>query len=517
MRTILAACAIAVSLACSQIATSQGGAGRLFETKRRESRDTWLEEGRRAVERAKAEKPEGSRARNVILFVGDGMGVSTVTAARILAGQMRGESGEENALSFERFPYLALSKTYSVNQQTSDSAPTMTALITGAKTNDGSISVDQDASPLDPASVAGNELPTLVEIAEEAGLATGVVTTARLTHATPAACYAHTPERNWESDADLSQAARDARLPDIAAQLIDFPYGDGLEVALGGGRDRFLPKSAADPEDEGGTGRRLDGRDLAKEWVARRPGSAFVWNKRQFDEVDPATPRLLGLFERSHMEYEHDRAGDTAGEPSLSEMTAKAIDMLSRNRKGFLLVVEGGRVDHAHHDGNAFRALTDTIELARAVEVAATKTKTSDTLIVVTADHSHVFTMAGYPTRGNDILGKVRENGRDGRPSDRSAVDMTGNPFTTLGYANGPGARKADGKRPDLAGVDTTAHDYRQDAAIPLGSETHGGEDVAVYARGPNAHLVRGVIEQHVIFHIMLDALGLPYRAPRAR
>ncbi len=113
-----------------------------YPVKPAESAETWLRDGRIAIERVKALKPNKRKAKNVILFVGDGMGVTTVTAARILEGQIRGESGEENRLSFENFPYSALSKTYSVNQQTYDSAPTMTAMITGVKTDEGILSVN---------------------------------------------------------------------------------------------------------------------------------------------------------------------------------------------------------------------------------------------------------------------------------------------------------------------------------------------------------------------------------------
>ena len=502
--------------------------------KRPESREQWYADGRRAVEAAKRLRAQPGRAKNVILFVGDGMGVATVTAARILEGQRRGASGEENLLSFERLPYLALSKTYSANQQTSDSAPTMTAIITGVKTDDGFISVDQDAVRGDHTTVKGNELPTFLEIAEREGLSTGVVSTANVTHATPASCYAHSPDRNWECDANLTAAARDANFPDIARQLIETPHGDGPEVVLGGGRAKFLPKTVADPEDVGQTGERLDGRNLVDEWQHKRPRSrsAYAWNKSQFEAADPrSTDRLLGLFERSHMEYEHDRPRDKGGEPSLAEMTSKAIDILAKNRKGYFLMVEGGRIDHAHHDGNAYRALTDTIALSDAVRAALAKTDPRETLVVVTADHSHVFTMAGYPTRGNDILGKVVGNDGRGEPKSEYEKDSLGLPYTTLGYANGRGytgptkeqlerlernpklsAPDAGIKlgRPDLTAVDTSTPDYRQEATVPMTAETHGGEDVAIYATGPGAHLFHGVQEQNVIFHVMLEAVGLP-------
>ncbi|MCP9495591.1 MAG: alkaline phosphatase [Pyrinomonadaceae bacterium MAG19_C2-C3] len=488
-----------------------------YPVKRKESRRQWYADGRRAVVEAKALRQQSNRARNVILFVGDGMGISTVTAARILEGQLRGESGEENLLSFERLPYVALSRTYSVNQQTSDSAPTMTAIITGVKTKDGMLSVDQNAVSGDHTSVAGNELPSILMLAERAGLSTGVVSTARITHATPGACYAHTPEREWESDNNLSAEARADGYPDIARQLIEFPYGDGLEVALGGGRTKFLPRETDDPEYTTRKGERLDKRDLTREWQAKRKGSNYVWNKSQFDAIDPRrTTHLLGLFEPSHVKYEHDRAKDTAGEPSLSEMTAKAIDMLARNPRGYFLMVEGGRIDHAHHDGNAYRALTEAIELSNAVKTALSKINLRDTLVIVTADHSHPFSIGGYPTRGNDILGLTRENGAEGEPASRFARDRNGRPYTTLGYLNGPGAATSDKPRPDIAATDTTAPDYLQEARTPLGSETHGGEDVAIYAGGAMAHLIHGVREQNYIFHVMREALRFP-RLSRSR
>ena len=155
----------------------------------------------------------------MILFIGDGMGVSTVTAARILEGQRRGGAGEEHELAFEQLPYLALAKTYSVTQQTSDSAPTATALFTGIKTRDRSLSVDETVTRevADAAVIAQHSVPTLLEQAAARGLATGFVTTTRVTHATPAALYAHTPNRDWEWDAKLPAGAT---VPDIATQLV---------------------------------------------------------------------------------------------------------------------------------------------------------------------------------------------------------------------------------------------------------------------------------------------------------
>jgi alkaline phosphatase len=477
-----------------------------------ESPEQWYSDGQAAVKQALELERINGRAKNVILFVGDGMGVSTVTAARILEGQLKGKTGEENVLAFETLPYLALSKTYNTNQQTPDSAGTMTAIMTGVKSRAGVISVNQNAIRGDFKSALGNEEETFLEIAEKLGKSTGVVTTTRLTHATPAACYAHSPERNWESDNMLPAAAVSNEYPDIARQLIEFTHGDGLEVALGGGRRHFIPRTVNDGE--GKKGKRKDGRDLTQEWLAKYSDSAYVWNEEQFNKIDVAeTKHLLGLFDSADMKYEHDRPGDKGGEPSLSQMTRKAIEMLAQNDKGYFLMVEGGRIDHAHHASNAYRALTDTIEFSNAVRAALQLTDREETLIIVTADHSHVFTIAGYPARGNDILGKVAG------PSGNPANDVLGRPYTTLGYANGPGYAVSpcvdvdctDGHkrlRPDLRQIDTSAPGYRQESTVPLIKETHGAEDVAIYAQGPLAHLFHGTREQNYIFHVMLAAFG---------
>jgi alkaline phosphatase len=482
-----------------------------FPVKRIETPETWRRDGWNAVDRAKATKLRTGRAKNVILFIGDGMGVSTLTAARILEGQLRGESGEENRLSFEEFPFSALSKTYQVDQQTPDSAPTMSSIITGLKTDEGTLSVNQNVRLGDYRTVAGNESKTLIEYAEESGRSTGVVSTARLTHATPAACYSHSPSRDWEADVEIfnrRKEAWDAKFPDIARQLIEFKYGNGLEVALGGGRTNFLPKEIADPEYPAQQGKRLDGRDLSKEWRSKYRNSAYVWNRTQFAAIDPKkTDHLLGLFEPSHMRYEYDRPKDPAGEPSLSEMTAKAIDILAKNRKGYVLMVEGGRIDHSHHEGNAFRALTDTIALSNAVRTAVGKVNLDETLIIVTADHSHTFFIQGYPARGNNILGLIHEIDDNGEYTEAPKVDQNRKPMTTLGYANGPGARGAE--RPNLTQEQVTAPNFRQESNIPFSDETHGGEDVAIFATGVNAHLIRGSMEENWIFYVMADALGL--------
>lgn len=491
----------------------------------------WHALGDAELKAALEQQPVTGRARNVILFVGDGMGISTVTAARIYAGQVEGGPGEDHKLSFETLPYLGLAKTYNTNQQTPDSAGTMTAMMTGRKTLAGVIALDQGVTRAQCSSASGRELKTLLEVAEDSGLATGIISTARITHATPAATYAHTPERDWEYDMVMPDSARADGCRDIARQLVEFTAGDGPEFVLGGGRSHFLPLGSNDPEYPDSTGKRGDGRDLVAEWQQRYPDGRYVWNHAQFEAIDPAlTGRVLGLFQPSHMQFEVDRAGDRGGEPSLSEMTAMAIRFLSAKADGYFLMIESGRIDHAHHAGNAYRALDETRELAKAVTVAMENTDREETLIIVTADHSHVFTIAGYPVRGNPILGKVIHNDEHGRPKREPELAADGKPYTTLGYMNGPGfavnagdtgrqTRSADNSRHDLADIDTTDPGYHQEAFIPTYSlqedgtheysETHGGEDVAIYADGPWAHLFHRTHEQSYIYYVMRHALGL--------
>ena len=472
------------------------------------------------------------KAKNVILFVGDGMGVSTLTASRILQGQLAGNPGEEGYLSFERFPYTALVKTYNVDAQTPDSAGTMTAMMSGLKTDVGVIGVDEDIERGECTSVSGNEVITALELAEIKGLSTGIISTARITHATPAATYAKSADRNWEDISDMPEDATEAGCVDIAQQLVNFEarlekrYSgvdvDGIEVVMGGGRRHFLPKDATYNSTDASSeieGDRTDSRDLTAEWLATYPNGSYVMDQTGFEALDTDSDGpILGLFNESHMQYEADRSNDIAGEPSLSEMTVKAIQKLDNNAKGFFLMVESGRIDHGHHAGSAYNALTDTIEFANAVEMAVSMTSSDDTLIIVTADHGHVFTIAGYPKRGNPILGKVVRVG-----SEEASTALDDMPYTTLGYTNGLGYRdlgtetNADTSynlaaatgRQDLTNIDTTTSGFHQEALIPAGSETHSGEDISLHAQGPGAQLAQGVIEQNVVFHLINQALDL--------
>ncbi|XP_071805913.1 intestinal-type alkaline phosphatase 1-like [Asterias amurensis] len=244
---------------------------------------------------------------------------------------------------------------------------------------------------------------------------------------------------------------------------------------MGGGRMEMLPREAADPEypkDSSKAGSRNDG-------------------------------NLIGLFEPSHMQFKGNRMNDVGGEPSLSEMVEKVIEILQKDKDGFFLMVEdklllqqtGGRIDHAHHDGLAYHALHDTIAMDKAVAKAMSMTNEMETLFIVTADHSHVLSIGGAADRGSPILG-------------RGGLMNDGLPFTTLSYANGPGgieelnSFKSTGSRRNLTDTNTESADFHHPALVPIDSETHGGEDVTIYANGPMSHLFHGVHEQHYIAHV---------------
>jgi alkaline phosphatase len=265
-------------------------------------------------------------------------------------------AGEDGNLTIDTLPESAFVKTYSADAQVTDSAPSMSAYMTGYKMNNEVISMTPDTSAYNktsfadyvsgadstcPSSGNGTSVPTLLEIAKTNGLATGVVTTTRITHATPAATYSHICHRDGENA--------------IAAQMVPGGAGyntalaDGVDVILGGGLRHFLPKSSTG-------GSRTDSRDLVAEM--KKAGYNYASNRSEFNAL-PSSGKLLGLFTSSHMAYDLDR--DASKEPSLAEMTSRAIDQLKTNPNGMFLMVEGGRIDHALHETTARKALQDTV------------------------------------------------------------------------------------------------------------------------------------------------------------
>ena len=305
---------------------------------------------------ARPERPAGA-PRNVILFIGDGLGASAVTLARLVGGE---------ALALDAM-LVGSQSVAPVGAVIPDSAATATAMATGVNSVNGAIGVDP----------AGRPLTTLLEAARDRGLATGIVTSTRITHATPAAFAAHVPSRAME----------DA----IAEQLL----GSGVDLLIGGGARHFLST--------GQGGRRHDGRDLLVEaaengWHVVRDGG----NLRAAVALDPDERRpLLALLHQDHLPYRldappwHDigsaeKPDDRPSHvPDLEELTLLAVQFLDDDPDGFLLIVEGGRIDHAEHQHDAAAAARETLDFDRAVSVGRWREwgPPGDTLVLVTADH----------------------------------------------------------------------------------------------------------------------------------
>lgn len=348
----------------------------------------WRDQGVQFIKQKLSEQANVGKAKNVIMFLGDGMGVTTTSAARNLLG------GEEKSLSFDHFPYTGLSKTYAVDLTVPDSACTATAYLCGVKGQEGTIGVT-GAVPRTDCTAKLDESTNVDSIAKwamDAGKWAGLVTTTRVTHASPAGVYAHIAERDWESDTDVADdCGQNSGVEDIAYQLIKGEVGSKLKLILGGGRKNFVDKTLAD------WGKRSDGLDLIEEFQMESAGNAYVTSAEELMALDVTKPeRVMGLFQNDHLLYHLQDLEQVSGQPTLEQMTRKAIEYMSQNEQGYFLFIEGGRIDHAHHDNYARMALDETIEFSKAIAAARELTSEEDTLLVITADHSHAFTYSGY-------------------------------------------------------------------------------------------------------------------------
>lgn len=474
----------------------------------------WMNSGRRELNEALQQTPITNKAKNVILFLGDGMGITANTAGRILKGQKKGHSGEEEALVWDRFSNIGLLKTYNLDRQVPDSAATATAFLSGVKGNYLTVGVNGKVKSKDCAASLKeeNRVSTILKWAQQAGKETGVVTTAQVTHATPAALYAHSPYRYWQCDTKIIAAGPDAvACKDIALQLIEDDPGRNMKVVMGGGRQEM--GAGIDPEAKKKC-ERTDGRNLVREWQQDKASmgktTAYVTTTEDLRNLNAEeTDYIMGLFGDIHVPYELDRDKSGKGTPHIKDMVRVALRRLKRSENGFFLMVEGGRIDHGMHWGRPRKALEELVAMEEAVRETLDEVDLQETLVVVTADHSHVMTMNGYPDRGNDIFG-VTMNEDD--VSDHL-------PYTTLMFTTGEGFNYTwngtDIIRRNLTGVDTTDKEFVPLAAVPTypGSETHGGEDVAVFANGPMAHLFHRVHEQTYVAHVMAYSACIgPYK-----
>ncbi|MBU8879343.1 alkaline phosphatase [Bacillus sp. FJAT-29790] len=289
-----------------------------------------------------------ARPKNVILMIGDGMGVGQIEVAR----QM--EYGKDGRLFLESLPNVALIHTYSANNAVTDSAAGGTALAIGKKTKNEMIGVTAE----------GAESESILDLFKKDGKKTGVISTNMVTDATPAAFTASVSNR-WTGQEE------------IARQQLK----NNVDVLLGGGADFFGPK-------------KQNGKDLTKEAI--KNGYTYVTNRNELLSATGA--KLLGLFHPSYMSYKLDRKLIKSNEPSLKEMTEKAIEFLSKDNKGFFVMVEGARIDHASHAADITSVWKEVIEFDHAVNYAVDwAKKDGNTLVVVVADHETMGLSATEP------------------------------------------------------------------------------------------------------------------------
>lgn len=352
------------------------------------------------------------QATNIILFVGDGMGLAHLTGARLLA------EGPSGSLNMDRMPVTGFARTSSSDSLITDSAAAATAIASGVKTYNKAIGVD----------AAGNSVPTILELAQAMGKATGLVTNTQMAHATPAAFASHVVDRSM--------------MPEIAQQLLDRQ----VDVLLGGGENDWLPSGQIGCYPE--QGERTDGVNLIE--LATSQGYTYLCSAEQLDRLESSgTTRLLGLFGDEGMIRPH--------QPSLADMTGRAIEILRRNPDGFFLMVEAGQIDWASEGNDAANTLGDMIDLDVAVAVGREfAARDRRTLVIVTGDHE---------SGGLSLL----------RPGSADSI------FTT----------------PDGT-----------DFGVGWGNTSHTPVDVPVLAEGPHAWKLNGSYQNTHIYEVMAEAIA---------
>jgi alkaline phosphatase len=305
----------------------------------------WNTKAQKLLEDQLKVTPNTKKAKNIILFIADGLSISTTAAARMYTG------GEEKQLSYEKFSHFGLARTYCVDYQVASSTCAANALLHGVKNNRRGIGVNANVLSSQCHFDDDDRTYSIAKWAQQVGKATGFVTNTDVTHGTPASTYAHVSERDWYNNADISQECRNDPSNsnvDIAYQLIHNDEAKPFKVILGGGRRQFLNTTMQDEEEV--FGQRTDGKNLINEWLNERNklGKAeYIWNKKQLEELDISkTDYLLGLFESHHLMYRLDILNNNLQnqEPQLAELTRTAIKMLEKEEKGFFLMVEGGRI-----------------------------------------------------------------------------------------------------------------------------------------------------------------------------
>lgn len=437
----------------------------------------WWGHGDGDTRRAVAQALSDGRPKNVIFLLGDGMGTQEITAARYY-------QGARNPLNVDRLPLTGFDTTWSVKPAAAppylpdydpDSASTGTQWATGQKTLDERIS--QGASS--DVTVPGPSLRTVLEIAQQRGLKVGDVSTAEITDATPAVLASHISQRGCQGPANMAACPTETKaaggLGSIAEQEVDHK----VDVLLGGGRNRFTPTITGGPD---------NGRTVVQS--AQAKGYQYVTDAAGLNAVTDRSKPVLGLFTGGNMSLEWTGPGASlgkgnaaaacsenqrpAGEPSLADMTSKAIGLLE-NRRGFFLQVEGASIDKQDHATNACGQIGETVAFDRAIGVALDYQRTHpDTLVVVTADHAHTSEIVGEDASGSGI------------PTGYS-TNLTTKDGQTLSLTYGTAGYGGTGNAP---------------VATPP-SQQHTGAVVPVWGRGPGSLDVLGTNDHTDLFETL--------------
>jgi len=432
------------------------------------------------TERAVASALHDRDPKNVIFLLGDGMGTQEITAARYY-------QGVHNELNVDRMPFTGFDTTWSLKPAAAapylpdydpDSASTGTMWATGQKTLDERIS----QGPSSAINVPGKNLTTVLELAQKKGMKVGDVSTAEITDATPAVLASHISQRGCQGPADMAPCPSETKgaggLGSIAEQEVDHK----VDVLLGGGRNRFTATIGSGPD---------SGKTVVQSALDK--GYRYVTDADGLSTIPSSSKPVLGLFNPSNMSLEWTGPAASTGkgnapapctegqrpasEPSLAAMTKRAIDLLDENRgRGFFLQVEGASIDKQDHATNACGQIGETVAFDRAIGVALDYQEDHpDTLVVVTADHSHTSQIVGEDASGSGIPTGYSTNltTKDGQ-----TLSLT---YGTAGYG-GPGAAPV--------------------AAAP--SQQHTGAVVPVWATGPGSLAVLGTNDHTDLF----DTLG---------
>lgn len=407
-----------------------------------------------SLQPVEAKNPQSNeKVENVIFMIPDGYSSSYATNYRLY-------KGEESVMD----PHLVgMHRTYSASSEVTDSAAAGTAMATGTKTNNGIISIDPD----------GNKLETILQAAEKSGKSSGLVATSTITHATPAVFASHVETRANEKD--------------IAPQLLQ----NDVDVILGGGKKYFS-------------------NDLLNK--AKQDGYEIVSDAQSLNNMKK-TDKLIGLFAADSLTAELDR--ETTDEPSLKEMTSAAIDVLSNDKDGFFLMVEGSQIDWAGHANDAAWAMKETEAFENAVEEALDfAKKDKNTLVVIAGDHdTGGMSVGGYGGSGAnlEILKKVTATGdfmASQLNEEQSNVQEVVLHYTGITLAEAEISQIKQEKDPAFQ-INSIISKH---ALVGWTHTDHTGTDIPVYAYGPQAHKFGGLIENTDFPQLMAEAMKIPFK-----